>query len=314
LEGKCNQPIKSSSDKIRNECCEKYYPTHSNERNIILRGFVEDDEKVDETLDDHLTDEIDISEEDEDDPHCYQEGDKEHCDCKEGFSYVKEGSKCVPILELVAPSDNDAAKCDVGFELSEQNICQDIDECLLEEDNECSFYEDCINTRGSFECKPKNCQQGFTLNINTGVCDDINECFSTPCGRIQTCVNHQGSYECRCMTGFRSDSADSKLCRDIDECLEHPGICDQNCFNTQGSFRCYCGRGYTLGKDNRTCVDIDECSSSSKNICPGNCRNIRGSYACKCPAGFKLGPDPHCLGTIVSVLLYCICCFEILTF
>ncbi|CAL9695208.1 unnamed protein product [Knipowitschia caucasica] len=89
--------------------------------------------------------------------------------------------------------------CDVGFTISgrDNNICTDIDECLLfplgQPGRLC--VHQCINTPGSFHCF---CPQGYDLSTDGRSCSDIDECESRlhNCSSEQTCVNTYGGFQC----------------------------------------------------------------------------------------------------------------------
>lgn len=163
-------------------------------------------------------------------------------------------------------------------------------------ENLCSFADKCVNTEGSYTCKPKTCNSGYKLDLNSGLCEDVNECLSKPCGHNSECINTHGSYRCECGYGFRKDPNHQRSCRDIDECLDHPGICDHKCHNTWGSYRCSCSRGYKQNHDNRTCSDINECEKSESLMCQGTCKNTAGSFRCGCSEGFTLENGRYCNG------------------
>jgi hypothetical protein len=97
----------------------------------------------------------------------------------------------------------------------------DIDECASS--NLCSISDRCINTLGAYNCEQKVCTDGYSLNFETGDCDDIDECLTEPCVKNLKCFNTLGSYDCDCDYGYRNDLYRKNTCRDIDECLEHPG-------------------------------------------------------------------------------------------
>lgn len=179
-------------------------------------------------------------------------------------------------------------------------IFLDIDECAAK--NPCRFNHKCNNTEGSFLCEQKICEKGYSLNLETGKCDDINECLTQICDHNLQCINTPGSFSCECEYGYRKDPNHSKSCRDIDECEEHPGLCDHKCFNTWGGYRCSCNRGFKLNSDNTTCSDVDECKRNGKALCIGTCKNTEGSYRCGCPRGFHLDGGRYCVGKIAKVL------------
>ena len=139
--------------------------------------------------------------------------------------------------------------------------CIDVDECT--DPNICFQFSSCNNTFGSYECL---CDEGFLMNNDGTVCNDIDECTVTPniCGGLGTCENTIGSYDCICDTGYEFDNV---TCVDVDECRIND-ICqpNSNCTNTFGSYDCDCYEGFgektiRLNSFVRTtvCVDIDEC-------------------------------------------------------
>uniref|UniRef100_A0A3Q3JSI8 Fibrillin 1 n=1 Tax=Monopterus albus TaxID=43700 RepID=A0A3Q3JSI8_MONAL len=76
---------------------------------------------------------------------------------------------------------------------------------ILEDINECQELPglcqggQCINTFGSFHCE---CPRGYALNIETRVCEDINECERPGiCGPGQ-CYNTIGNYTCICPVDY----------------------------------------------------------------------------------------------------------------
>uniref|UniRef100_A0A1I8FC75 EGF-like domain-containing protein n=1 Tax=Macrostomum lignano TaxID=282301 RepID=A0A1I8FC75_9PLAT len=65
---------------------------------------------------------------------------------------------------------------------------------------------------GSFECV---CPAGYTVAMETGRCEDVNECQASPspCPGDQQCLNTIGSYECRvirCPVGYYYDARQSR--------------------------------------------------------------------------------------------------------
>eukprot|EP00058_Branchiostoma_floridae_P013772 XP_002599260.1 hypothetical protein BRAFLDRAFT_64392 [Branchiostoma floridae] len=72
------------------------------------------------------------------------------------------------------------------------------------------------------------------------LCDDFNECDSSPCSSGSTCVNLPGSYECRCPPGFTGQRCDQP----IDFCVV--SLCQNGatCHSGQTNYTCQCDEGY----------------------------------------------------------------------
>ena len=83
--------------------------------------------------------------------------------------------------------------------------CIDIDECL-EGLHDCPPTKTCENTEGGFVCNlPEDedavkisCPRGFELNVDSGLCEDVNECQKGQdlCLESQRCDNTIGSFRC----------------------------------------------------------------------------------------------------------------------
>ncbi|XP_045456448.1 fibrillin-1-like [Melitaea cinxia] len=183
-------------------------------------------------------------------------------------------------------------RCPLGYRLSRDDTCEDIDECTTGE-AQCGPLQQCTNLRGGYTC---SCPLGLRL-VGDHQCEDIDECsLSGPpvCSQHADCLNTMGSYQCHCHKGFKSAPINDKVCVDVDECLEARAgtLCEQRCNNVWGAFRCSCHRGYRLNADNRTCSDVDECTEfKHKKLCIGRCLNEPGSYRCSCPPGYRLAED-----------------------
>ncbi|KAI5086046.1 hemicentin-1 [Silurus meridionalis] len=175
----------------------------------------------------------------------------------------------------------------LDFHITATLSLPDADECVS--DSPCSHS--CINIMGGFSC---SCPSGFTINIESNSCQDIDECVdgSHMCLHNQLCMNTVGNYRCEvnCGPGFRHRTAD------VDECVESSvSPCQHQCFNTLGSFRCSCLPGYQLV--GHRCFDINECMSS---VCPSHqqCKNTEGGYECfdSCPPGMTQSESSVCVG------------------
>ncbi|XP_060084406.1 cysteine-rich with EGF-like domain protein 2 isoform X2 [Ylistrum balloti] len=106
--------------------------------------------------------------------------------------------------------------CKTGYTQTEEEGCQDIDECSAET-SPCEKGKYCSNSEGSYFCtschdscngctgfgadKCIECEEGYRLEENK--CLDINECTeegSTDIctGEHRVCVNQEGSFSCDC--------------------------------------------------------------------------------------------------------------------
>ncbi|CAL4132805.1 unnamed protein product, partial [Meganyctiphanes norvegica] len=197
----------------------------------------------------------------------------------------------------------------------------DINECQLGS-NICQGSQRCDNTIGSYTCiRLSGCGTGYTLNRDTGQCEDDDECAlgTANCeaaGPQWMCVNTDGSFRCRkrvcpsgqlmgqhgrctnltCSPGYRPSD---KYCIDINEC-EEGSPCESNnqCINNPGSYFCrpllQCEVGYKMNELGTRCVDIDECTDGTAQCGSQRCTNRPGGYVCQCDAGYRLNPQRQC--------------------
>ncbi|KAM4593063.1 fibrillin-1 isoform 1-T1 [Odontesthes bonariensis] len=158
---------------------------------------------------------------------------------------------------------------------------RDIDECRVM-GNLCKNGQ-CINTLGSYTCV---CKTGYTTDITSTRCVDVDECIQAPKPCNFICKNTEGSYLCSCPRGYILQE-DGKSCRDLDECSTKQHNCQFLCFNTIGGFTCKCPPGFT--QHHTACIDNNECATDA-NMCGSNgvCQNTPGSFNCDCQRGFSL--------------------------
>ncbi|NWI59113.1 FBLN3 protein, partial [Smithornis capensis] len=176
------------------------------------------------------------------------------------------------------PNPTHQIQCAAGYEQSDHNVCQDIDECATGTHN-CRADQVCVNLRGSFSCQ---CPPGYQKRGDQ--CVDMDECTVPPYCHHR-CVNTPGSYYCQCNAGFQLAS-NNHTCVDINEC-DANNPCAQQCYNILGSFICQCNPGFELSSDRINCEDTDECRTSSY-ICQYQCVNEPGKFSCVCPEGYQV--------------------------
>ena len=241
------------------------------------------------------------------------------CSCTKGFygdgKTCKIGQcddrRCPTDQICVSPTSNECV-CEEGLTYDEKTkVCEDVNECLL--DNDCDQSSVCTNSKRSYSC---SCKPGYFGNGKT--CQ-VGSCTEDVCSVNEECVSPTG-IDCRCKNGFELD--DTQICVDIDECASKDS-CDENanCLNTDGSYECRCRQGFFgdgmscfkgscsssncpknqkcvspttvdcecidgfMRNDLSVCVDIDECQ---KKPCAVNaeCLNTEGTYSCSCNTGF----------------------------
>ncbi|XP_046985790.1 fibulin-1-like isoform X5 [Schistocerca americana] len=252
--------------------------------------------------------------------------------CETGYTFDTFTKNCVDVDECheegESPCDSTQncentpgsflCVCKSGFQLDPVlQACVDINECQLNK-HDCLPTQRCDNTIGSFHCiRVTSCGTGYTLNAQTGQCEDDDECLlgTDTCrnlGPMWQCRNTLGSFRCEkkrcgdkeillktgecrsvvCNPGYEIGS--QGRCVDINEC-ENPGACKRNqrCVNEMGSYRCvnllHCAEGYELNPEGTQCFDIDECLLNKHDCGPTQiCQNTAGGYACKCPSGYTI--------------------------
>ncbi|XP_070559767.1 cysteine-rich with EGF-like domain protein 2 isoform X2 [Ptychodera flava] len=168
------------------------------------------------------------------------------CDgCKDGYFEDVKNSTHVICLECHKAcahtcwggSVKDCDECKEGWRESEDEGCEDIDECT--EDNPCEAKQYCVNSEGSHSCKdcdyscesclgdgPDKCIKCRTgYKMEEGKCEDINECEEEDiqCDGHMTCYNDPGSYHCGCKEGykrFQGECVDEEILKQMKE-LSH---------------------------------------------------------------------------------------------
>ncbi|KAJ7384612.1 Fibrillin-1 [Desmophyllum pertusum] len=186
-------------------------------------------------------------------------------------------------------------------------MCVYIDECR--EDPRLCHGGICQNLPGTFSC---DCPKGFSLNTESRICEDIDECALEEQCIDGTCVNTPGSFRCQCPPNYKLDGS-GRICKDTrtgqcwtkitnNRCEEsiNGGVPLDICCNTIGKGwgspcnECppkkddeRCALGYAI-QDEPRCTDIDECTQFSGLCNNGICRNTLGSFACECSAGLTL--------------------------
>lgn len=131
----------------------------------------------------------------------------------------------------------------------------------------------CLDSSDADKCE--KCKEGWTLNEETKLCEDINECLinEEACDSREFCTNTVGSYTC-----YECDPACRTACsgKGPDKCIGG------------------CNKGYKLVDSSNAnpsvdhCVDINECEEPrEKPLCGDNlrCVNTPGYYSCvgTCP-------------------------------
>ncbi|CAL8134912.1 unnamed protein product [Orchesella dallaii] len=233
---------------------------------------------------------------------CVTEGNSYLCTCQEGFRLLPDGKSCHQDKLTSGKTGNSGRSSGTHTTPRPSN------------------YYSSYTTSSSYlathnQIIPIQCPLGFTLNSDTQVCDDIDECLTGQqrCYPYKTCRNTLGSYTCesvdregerdyKCPPGYRQNS-ETGQCVDIDECAEGYDICVreiQYCINTPGGFDCQskkdfnrynCPAGYKFNNLTLNCEDVNECAEKLDS-CDTNsetCRNTAGAYECdiQCRDGFR---------------------------
>ncbi|CAG2236072.1 unnamed protein product [Mytilus edulis] len=197
------------------------------------------------------------------------------------------GRTCLDLLpadEISLGRGYNCSNCPLGYNITADEKCEDINECLDGTDN-CPANSNCTNTDGSFTC---NCLAGFR-KVGS-LCQDIDECTERTSGCDQNCANSDGSFTCSCVYGFEL-IADGKCNQTIfNFCTLQNLTCEYGCDNTTnpGTWECICQEGFLLDRASGNCSNINECDA---NVCTQNCQDTVGSYICSCYTGFKLNAD-----------------------
>jgi hypothetical protein len=133
------------------------------------------------------------------------------CSCMSGFTLNPDRTTCT--AQTMCPETNECSdmctladdgtqqcSCSRGYELVNDTICQDTNECI----DTMLCEQVCNNTEGSFSC---SCNARYTIDPDGRSCNDIDECVSGPiCPEGQLCENTPGNFMCVCPEGTMLNS------------------------------------------------------------------------------------------------------------
>ncbi|XP_070174362.1 fibrillin-1-like [Littorina saxatilis] len=242
------------------------------------------------------------------------------CSCPSGMVLANDGKTCVSCPAGTYGADCSMnCSCGVGTSRCDAvtgclcktgwtgDKCQhDVNECDLNSTRQLCEVSgaECVNLKGGYKCR---CPTGYTED-NSGVCQDIDECETSPCRQV--CENSAGSYRCLCDAGFTLNSTNGE-CTRATTCWQK--TCDASnggCYvNDNGLETCSCNTGYTLGPDGVTCslneqcncsvVISNRCESETDHDCSGipntRCEKSEGNYSCVCRKGYKEDSTRACV-------------------
>jgi hypothetical protein len=190
--------------------------------------------------------------------------------------------------------------CPTGFYLSDQNSCEDIDECDLGTDM-CGPHRQCVNDIGGYHCG--DCDPGYEVDGQFN-CSEINECSKMEdlCSKnpLRECLNTDGNYTCGpCPGGYRDEGAYD--CSTIDECAENTHNCSKNpirqCIDITPGYMCGdCPQGYT-NNDPYDCYIINPTGTGSGSNPTGTGSNPTGTGSGSNPTGTGSGSNPTGTGS-----------------
>ncbi|XP_052772238.1 uncharacterized protein LOC128211461 isoform X1 [Mya arenaria] len=205
--------------------------------------------------------------------------DVDECSEKPKVCSVKDNSHCENV------DGSYLCSCDAGYNAND-DICEDVKECLTEELNDCDERAVCVETDGNYTCL---CPVGMHLQDDGRSCIDCDENFyGLNCSKLCKCEHGycNKTSGCHCDSGWTGIQCDI----DKDECKTGDLVCeDPNtvCKNTIGSANCVCQDGYERNKTTEHCNDIDECKEGEWNKCTQTCTNTAGGYSCGCDEGYS---------------------------
>ncbi|XP_049316269.1 fibulin-1 isoform X5 [Bactrocera dorsalis] len=225
-------------------------------------------------------------------------------------------------------------KCRAGYKLDKNNVTcspinNDINECSINNHN-CLPTQRCDNTYGSYVCvRLQSCGTGYTLNAETGNCDDDDECTlgTHNCPLEYECHNTKGSFRCYRRTPTTVATTTIKPTTTTTTPPPVSGLPNyyyhnRTSYNDPGQYtsrqthsfnytREDVSRYTSIGETENTqlppcsigfhrnnlgaCVDLNECVLMSPCSSHQRCFNTNGSYRCQnllqCTAGYKSTSD-----------------------
>uniref|UniRef100_A0A182ML78 EGF-like domain-containing protein n=1 Tax=Anopheles culicifacies TaxID=139723 RepID=A0A182ML78_9DIPT len=218
--------------------------------------------------------------------------------CQPGFAYNVSLGVCEDIDECAA----DKNACDSN------QVCTNeiggfryINECQVNA-HECLESQRCDNTIGSYTCiRLQSCGTGYTLNAESGNCDDDDECAlgRHNCQPPFECYNTKGSFRCR-PTRYHTPTSTSTSTTTTTTTTEWPshyrgyGQYPASRYSSYNPQLPPCGIGFERNSMG-ACVDVDECARGTSCHRNQQCINTNGSYRCRdlftCAAGFRVNDN-----------------------
>ena len=169
-------------------------------------------------------------------------------------------------------------ECKQGFELNSSKSCQDINECLLEENvcdpgftSEESGFE-CLNNLGSYICR---CKQHYQQDLNTGRCVAMGCNGYSKCRSPAMCIVDKQTKQPSCACPKYYEKSGPYGCQDINECLNY-------CMN------------FSFDENNCPCAIKQDCKN-----------NIGAAATCTWPAGMETTEAPPSPDTPPTPFKYC---------